>query len=196
MHDCKITRTPRFRLQPTEQQREGIDLNIEAARFTYNQLLHIYLEGYNQRNPLPGYYELSKQLPGLKKEFPHLKGADSSALQAEAKHLGTAFRNYVYKKSSKPHHRGIEKYCQKYHSISDSIAIIHDGSNYYVKLPKLTPVRVRLSQPVSGRILSATITREGTDRYYISFCIESDELPPALPATGRAVGLDMGLSTL
>lgn len=194
MHDCKITRTPRFRLQPTEQQRKGIDLNIDAARFTYNQMLFTYLED-NQRNPLPGYYELSKQLPGLKKEFPQLKGADSSALKAEAKHLGTAFRNYAYRKSSKPHRKRIEKYCQKYHSISDSIAIIHDSGSYYVKLPKLPPVRVRLSQPVNGRILSATVTREGTDRYYISFCIESDELPPALPATGRAVGLDMGLST-
>ena len=111
MHDCKITRTPRFRLQPTEQQREGIDLNIDAARFSYNRLLHIHLEEYNQRRTLPGYYELSKQLPGLKKEFPQLKGADSSALQAEAKHLGAAFRNYDYKKSCKPHRKGIEKYC-------------------------------------------------------------------------------------
>lgn len=197
MYDYKTTRTPRFRLQPTEPQREGIDLNIDAARFTYNQMLRTYLEEYNQRRPLPGYYELSKQMPGLKKEFPQLKGADFTALQTEAKHLGAAFQNYVYKKSCKPHRKGIEKYCQKYHTtnMNGSIAIIHDSGSYYVKLPKLTPIKVRLSQPVNGRILSAVITREGADKYYISFCIELNEAPPALPATGRAVGLDMGLST-
>ena len=62
-----------------------------------------------------------------------------------------------------------------------------------VQLPKLGKVKCRVSRPVQGRILSATVSRSASGKYYVSLCCRLEEDFQKLPTTGVSVGLDMGI---
>ena len=63
-----------------------------------------------------------------------------------------------------------------------------------LKLANVGRIRVRWHRPVAGRIKTARITHKA-GRWYVSFACEGAG-PAPLPQTGRAVGLDVGLSAL
>lgn len=175
-----------------------IDKTLFGCRFAYNCLLFSHEKAFEIAGICPGYFELSKELPALKEKFPILKEADATALQGAAKNLSRAY-NYCaiefthHNEFAAPHHKREDTYRQSYRTTNrnNCIALIGDC----VKIPKTGLVKIHLSQPFSGRILSATITREGSDKYFISFCIEMAEPPLPLPKTGKAVGIDLGLHT-
>lgn len=63
-----------------------------------------------------------------------------------------------------------------------------------VRLPKLGKVKCRISKEVKGRILSATVSRIPSGKYFVSLCCTDVEIDP-LPSAGAVVGLDMGLKS-
>lgn len=64
-----------------------------------------------------------------------------------------------------------------------------DGNK--IKLPKLGLVRFSKSREVKGRILSATIRRNPSGKYFVSLLAEIDVQP--LLETNKEVGIDVGL---
>ena len=60
-----------------------------------------------------------------------------------------------------------------------------------VKLPKLGWVKFAKSREVEGKILSATIRRNPTGKYFISILCEC-EMKPLTPVE-RSIGIDLGL---
>ena len=61
-----------------------------------------------------------------------------------------------------------------------------------VKLPKLGWVKCRVSRRIEGRILSATISRVPSGKYFVSICC-TDVETAALPDNNDLVGIDVGL---
>lgn len=59
-----------------------------------------------------------------------------------------------------------------------------------IKLPKLGLVKFAKSKEVSGRILSATIRRNPSGKYFVSLLVETDI---ELSKTNKEVGIDVGL---
>lgn len=60
-----------------------------------------------------------------------------------------------------------------------------------MKLPKLGLVRFAKSREVDGRVLSATIRRNPSGKYFLSVLVETDVQP--LEKTGSVTGVDVGL---
>jgi len=60
-----------------------------------------------------------------------------------------------------------------------------------LKLPKLKWLRFAKSRQVEGRILSATIRRTASGKYFVSLLVEHEI--SELPKTGSSVGVDVGL---
>ena len=63
-----------------------------------------------------------------------------------------------------------------------------------VQLPKLGKVKCRISKEFKGRILSATVSRNPSGKYFVALCCTDVEMEP-LPSTGVTVGLDMGIKS-
>src|SRR4029450_6314137 len=61
-----------------------------------------------------------------------------------------------------------------------------------VRLPKFGPVRVRWARPRGGRVLKATLSRDGGP-WYISFCVE-DGVAAVAPSRKSPVGVDRGVA--
>ena len=66
-----------------------------------------------------------------------------------------------------------------------------DAIENHIKLPILGLVRFAKSREVKGRIISATIRRNPSGKYFISLATESEVTD--MPKTNSAVGMDVGL---
>jgi putative transposase len=63
--------------------------------------------------------------------------------------------------------------------------------NNQIKLPKLGLVRFAISREVQGRIISATVRRNPSGKYFVSLATEAEVVE--LPKTTSAIGIDVGL---
>lgn len=192
--------SPKFRIYPNKEQKRQIDVTLDAVRFVYNHFLNKGREQYRKNGTFPSRFDMQGLLPALKKDIPWLAQADSVALQIAVQHLSWTFNNYMRRRAeglkTRLHYKSRHEYSQSYRRANghNHVAIV----NGRLKISKVGLVRMKLTKPITGRIIAATITREGTDaqaRYYVSFYYEPDTPLPQLPLTGKAVGIDLGLKT-
>jgi putative transposase len=136
-------------------------------------------------------------LPPLKKEYPWLKEVDSTALIAAAKNLDGAYQKFFsnVKKGEKP---GFPRFKSKknarksYQTKNPNGKTIRFHGNK-IKFLKLGLVKIKAERdiPSDHRILSATITQEGSGKYYVSVLTEYEqEIPEITPDLSTALGLD------
>lgn len=188
----------KFRIYPNKDQEQQIQRTFGCCRFVYNYYLAMRRDAWNERQEALNYYSCAKDLTHLKKELIWLKDADATALQSSVRDLDFAFQNFFrrvkvgdnpgYPKFKRKHnHR--ERYKAK--NTGRTIAI----ADSTVKLPKLGLVKCKISKEVKGRILSATVSKNPSGKYFVSLCcadVEIEHLPP----TGSVCGVDLGIKDL
>lgn len=179
----------RFRLYPTKEQMVKFNKTIGSARFVYNLLLSEWNNAYERTGRGLTYNSCSARLPDLKREHEWLKEPDSVALQSSLRDLADAFHRFFTKQNNRPrfkkkNHSGMS-YTTK--QTNGNIAVVGER----LKLPKVGLVRFAKSREVEGRIISATIRRNPTGKYFVSLLSEVD-IETYAP-TQDAVGIDLGL---
>lgn len=188
----------KFRLYPTTAQREQISRNFGCCRYVFNHFLAQMQEQYKETGRSLTRFQQDKSLTSLKQEYPWLKEADSTSLQATLQDLDVAFQNFFRrvkqgKKPGYPRFKRKHDHRQSYKSkcVGTNIKVLDKA----VQLPKLGKVKCRISKAVKGRVLSATISRNPSGKYFVALCCTDVEIEPLTP-TGAAVGLDMGIKSL
>ena len=187
----------KFRLYPTPKQEKQIICTLGCCRYVYNHFLAQRKEAYANTGHAPTRYQQDKELTSLKKELTWLKDADATALQAALQNLDNAYQNFFAKvkkgkKPGYPQFKSKRSPDQKYKSKNNKGTIrIEDGK---LRLPLLGFVKCRISREVKGRILSATVSRNPSGKYFVSLCCTDVEIEP-LPHTGAMAGVDMGISS-
>lgn len=190
----------KFRLYPNEEQINLIERTFGCCRFVYNHYLAVRQELYEASSKTMNYYACCKDLTLLKQreETSWLREVDATALQSSVQHLDRAFQNFFrrVKQGQKPgypkfksKHRHMQ--CYKSKCSGSNIRLLDKA----VQLPKLGKVKCRISRKVEGRILSATVSRTASGKYYIALCCELKEDMPKFPSTGDVIGLDMGIKS-
>ena len=155
---------------------------------------HIYFlakrkEVYEQEGKTLGYTACSAQLTQLKKELTWLKEPDSTALQTALRHLDEAFKRFFRKEGKYPKFKSKKNPVQSYTSKNNKGTIVIEGNR--IRLPKLGWVKFAKSREVEGRIISATIGRNPSGKYFVSVLVEVDIQP--LPAVDSVIGVDLGV---
>ena len=184
----------KFRIYPTDSQKELIEKSFGCSRFVYNRMLLIQIESYKENNKSFSKYDLVKMLPKLKKEYEWLKEVDSTSLQATIDDLDSAYQNF-FREIKKCNKQGFPKFKSKrnpkrsYESkcVNNNIQI----DDNVIKLPKLKWIKAKITQPVNGKILNATISRTPTNKYFVSLCckVEIEQLEEV----DSNIGIDLGL---
>jgi putative transposase len=185
-------------LYPNNEQEAQIQRTFGCCRFVFNRFLAKRIELYQSEKETLNYNACSAELTALKDELPWLRGVDATALQSSLKDLDTAYNNFFRRVKqggapgfprfkSKRNHR--KSYKSK--AVGTNIKVLDNA----VQLPKLGEVRAAISQSVEGRILSATVSRTPSGKYFVSVCCADVEIEP-LPKTGAAAGVDLGIKSL
>ena len=189
-----------LRLYPNESQRKLIERSFGICRFAYNHFAAECFQALDSGTLIPGEFELNRELTGLKAENPWMAECDSTALTSVSTNVSYAFSNYFKKLAKRPRFRSKKCRFASYTSkcVNSNISIIDDR---HIRLPKLGTMYIRSGRSLlslSGEkgfvIKSATIRRNAAGQYYVSLLAEREN--QALPKTGKAVGMDVGLDSL
>ena len=196
----KIYKAYKYRLYPTEEQKILIHKTFGCSRFVYNH----YLD-YEKKNGVKKAYDLIKDLKELEKEYEYLKEVDSCALRCAIFDLEDAFNNFFAKRSNYPNFKS--KFARQSYR-TNCIRSTYKGKEYSnielnlltrnIKLPKLGKVKIRgyrNKKSIDGRIINATVSKETTNKYYVSVLVEEELLvEKVIPAS--IVGIDLGIKDL
>ncbi len=179
----------KFRLYPNSSQTNLINRTIGCSRFVFNHFLEKNMRIFKDADKSLSYATSCKDLTLLKKDIAWLKEVDSMALQQSLKDLDKAFKNFFRDKEvGYPNFKSKRSPKQSYRTnANDNIQI----ENNKIKLPKLGWVKFAKSREVEGKILSATIRRTPTGKYFISVLCDTEILP--LPKNSNQVGIDLGI---
>lgn len=187
----------RFRIYPNVEQENLIVRTFGCCRFVFNHYLAQRMEAYQATGKSPTRFMQDKDLTILKQqeETNWLKEVDKCALQNTLKQLDSAYQHFFRrvkegKKPGFPHFKSKKQKRQSYQTNSN-IKVLEGA----VQLPKLGKVKCRISRAVQGRILSATVSRSASGKYYVSLCCRLVQDLPKLPSTGAVIGLDLGIKS-
>jgi len=184
----------KFRIYPSEIQKQLIEKSFGCSRFIYNNMLALQIKTYEEQGKSYSKYDLVKMIPLLKKEYEWLKEVDSTCLQATIDDLDSAYQNF-FREIKKGNNQGFPKFKTKRNPkrsfeskcVNNNITI----KDNLIKLPKLKWIRAKISQVVEGKILNATVSKTPTGKYFVSLCCKVDI--EQLSKVDSNVGIDLGL---
>src|SRR5690606_5633897 len=190
-----VNKAYRFRIYPTKEQEILITKTFGCSRFVFNHFLAKWNETYKETGKGLTYNACSKQLTQLKKELEWLKEVDAHSLQSSLRNLDDAFKRFFKKQNDAPRFKSkrnkVQSYTTKIEKKNQFPEVSIQGNK--VKLPKLGWVRFAKSREVEGRILSATIRRNPSGKYFVSILCEINSCPYVPVDKNKAVGIDLGL---
>lgn len=190
----------KFRIYPNEKQKDLIQRTFGCCRFVYNHFLAERQTAYRESGKAPTLFQQSKSLTALKREIGWLREADATSLQAALQNLDAAYQNFFsrVKQGIKPYgypqFKSKKSNRQSYKSkcVGTNIKI---ADKKHMQLPKLGMVKCSVSKQVRGRILSATVSRTPSGKYFVALCCTDVAIAP-IPKTGAVVGIDLGVKDL
>ncbi|MEC1437305.1 IS200/IS605 family element RNA-guided endonuclease TnpB [Bacillus sonorensis] len=184
-----VNKAYKFRIYPNKEQEVLIAKTIGCSRFVFNYFLAQWNDAYKETGKGLTYNSCSSQLTQLKKELVWLKEVDSIAIQSSLKNLADSYSRFFKKQNNAPRFKSKKNKVQSYTTkhTNGNIAIVGNK----IKLPKLGLVKFAKSREVEGRILSATVRRNPSGKYFVSILVETEVQP--LEKTGSSVGIDVGL---
>jgi putative transposase len=193
-----VRKTFKYRLYPNKQQQRLLDIQLEECRWLYNELLAARRDAWEQRQESLRLYDQQATLPALKAARPALAGVQSQVLQNVAVRLDLAFQAFFRRVRTGetpgyPRFRGKGRYDSiTYPQVPVGCKL--DAEAKRLLLHRVGEVTMLLHRPIEGTPKTATIRRSSIGKWYVCFSCECAE-PSPLPATGQAVGIDVGLKT-
>lgn len=181
----------KYRLYPTDSQKELISKHIGSTRFLYNLALETKTTAYLGSKVNLTRYDLQKQLTDLKKECIWLKEVNSQSLQEALLNLDTAYSRF-FKGSSFPKFK--KKSNRGSFSIPQNVLIVENK----LIIPKFKEgIKIVLHRDFEGIIKRATISVTATGKYFASIMVsDSTENKPKLPISeSTTIGIDLGIKT-
>ncbi|MBR8821772.1 IS200/IS605 family transposase ISEfa4 [Fusobacterium necrophorum] len=184
----------KFRMYPSEEQKIFFRKTFGCVRLVYNLMLHDRMKAFEERKgnsdkkikyPIPANY---------KKEYEFLKEVDSLALANAQMNLEKAYKNFFRNKAI-----GFPKFKSKKNPVQSYTTNNQNGTvtifENWVKLPKLKEVvKIKVHRNIESIIKSATISCNGSGKYFISLLCETDI--QELPKTYSSVGIDLGIQNI
>lgn len=199
-----VRRSLKFLLRPTARQAVALTACLDDHRALYNAALEHRRTAYAKAGVSIKYGDQSADLKHIRADDTDGQGRWSfSSQQATLRRLDKAFAAFFARVRAK-RTPGFPRFKGK--GWFDTVEWPKDGdgcrwdsqpehpSATYVRLQGVGHVRVHQHRPVRGTVKTISVKREGTRWYVILSC---DDVPTeALPATGAAAGIDMGVTSL
>lgn len=195
----------KYRIYPKDGQIEQIENMFNAKRYVWNYFLNINVHRLNHHKSVLNYNKMSKLLTLLKKKKTWLNTCEKSVLQNVLKVQYQTFLKFFKKECGFPK---FKSYKENYQSIkmnytNRNIGILEKDIEYTssgkfkkqncrIKIPKVKQIKIAYSRQYEGRIVSATLSRDTDNKYYVSLCCVGIK-QQLLEQTGAVVGIDLGI---
>lgn len=182
-----MQKTFKFRLYPTEKQKEFLSKQFGAVRFVYNYFLANRKDEYLNNKKSLNYYDDAKSLTELKTKdgYSWLYDINSQTLQASLRNLEVSYQNFFKKRSRFPRfHSKKNRQCIK-------IPQFFKIENGELFIPKLkNGIEIRQHQDLIGKLISCFISKTPSNKYYVSILCETEI--KQLENKNNIIGIDLG----
>jgi putative transposase len=192
-----MRRADKFRAYPTRRQEQQARAMLDAHRQLYNAALEERREAW-RHGVTVRYLDQSAQLAEIRRADPAGQGRWSFTSQQQTlRRLDRAFQGF-FQRIRTGRTAGYPRF--KSAARWDSVDFVDgDGARWRnpagrwarAYLQGVGHLKVKAHRPVAGRVKTLRLKREGR-RWYVIVVAERQPVP--LPATGRQVGLDVGVA--
>ncbi|MFJ3302801.1 RNA-guided endonuclease InsQ/TnpB family protein [Streptomyces sp. NPDC086549] len=191
-----VKRAFRYRFYPSDTQAAELTRTFGCVRTVYNLALQARTTAWFTERRRINYVQTSTLLTEWKKtdEYAYLAEVSSVPLQQTLRHLQSAFTNFFEKRSSYPRFKSRKK-SRNSAEYTRSAFTYRDGRLTLAKMRE--PLNIAWSRPLpqGQQPSTVTVSRDSAGRWFVSMLCE-DASVKALPASGTAVGIDAGITSL
>ncbi|MFF1605701.1 RNA-guided endonuclease InsQ/TnpB family protein, partial [Streptomyces mirabilis] len=191
-----VKRAYRYRFCPTDAQAAELSRTFGCVRKVYNLALAARTQAWVTRQERVNYNATSAMLTAWKKtgELAYLNEVSSVPLQQALRHLQTAFTHFFGKRARYPRFKS-RKTSRRSAEYTTSAFRFRNGELRLAKMSE--PLRIVWSRPLpeGAKPSTVTVSQDSAGRWFVSLLCEDPSVRP-LPATGQAVGVDVGLDHL
>jgi putative transposase len=198
-----VKRAYKLRAYPTRpQQGRAVRLLADHCDL-YNAALAERREAWRMHKVSVSYGDQSAQLKEIRAADPGGQGRHSfTAQQQTLRRLNTVFAAYLRRARDlkrSPRRIGFPRF-KPYQRFDQVMFVAGDGARWepadpgrraHATFQAVGRVKIRQHRPVLGRVKTLQFKREGR-RWYVIVITEAEPVP--LPATGRSVGIDVGVA--
>lgn len=188
----------KFRIYPNESQQILLANTFGCKRFIYNHYLSVQQSNYASGKKHLSFFDITKEITQLKKEFPWLRQVDDWALKSAAEDLSTSYKNFFQSISGKRKGPKLNfpTYKKKFGKQSyRTRGNIHVCDNYII-VPKLGKIKAIIHQQLPDKctLKQFTVSLNPDGKYYVSVLTEQDIT--LWQMSGKEVGCDLGIKDL
>lgn len=188
-----MIRSYKYRIFPTDEQKEKLKRFFGVSRLVYNLGLETKTQAHTMCKKSISKYDLIKQLPELKKEFEFIQECPSQSLQSVLTNLDMAYQNFFKGKGGFPKFKN--QYSKQSLAFPQGYTISFEDNT--IKLPKLKKVDVDFHRKFKGVPRTATLSKDVTNKYYISVLVDTNDVVKQKPIKqDTSVGVDFGIKDL
>lgn len=193
----------KFRLYPTEEQKVLLDKHFGCVRFVYNWALEYETKQYAQSKKFVGWMSLvgGGEFVKLKENNQWLYEVGANSLINAVGHLDKAYQKFFRGQGGFPKFKSKNDNHQSF-EVPSGLKI--DFKHKKIQIPKFLDkkgvdnrIKFVLSRKVSkGKFGTATVSKNPTGEYYISFIVHVDKQYPEFKkevSTNNSLGMDFGL---
>jgi putative transposase len=206
-------RAYRYRFYPTSEQEQLLRRTLGCVRLVYNKALDFRIEAWYERQERVGYAQTSGMLTEWKKlpELDFLNEVSCVPLQQGLRNLQKAFTNFwagraKYPNFKKKRNGGSAEFTRSAFRWKDGhevTGLLSSGGNLQntpgqLFLAKCSePLSIRWSRmlPKGCKPSTVTVKLDASGHWFVSLLVE-DPTIKELPKTDKAVGIDVGLTSL
>lgn len=184
-------KTFRYRLYPTDAQRDVLDGQLRLCCELYNAALQERRDAWRMARVSIRFAGQSAQLPAVKVERPDVAGVYSQVLQDVLHRVDKTFRAFFGRvrrgeRAGFPRFRSANRFDSlTYPQIGFAVAGRH------LNLSKIGAIKIKMHRPIDGTIKTLTVKREA-GKWFACFSVEVEPVP--LPASADSIGVDVGLT--
>jgi putative transposase len=184
----------RYRFYPTTAQEQLLRQTMGCVRLVYNKALAARTEAWYERQERVDYVLTSSMLTGWKKqeELDFLNNVSCVPIQQGLRHLQKAFGNFwagraKYPNFKKKHHGGSAEFTK-------SAFRWKDGQLFLAKCSEPLPIVWSRELPNGCEPSTVTVKLSASGQWHVSLLVDTDI--EELPKVGKAIGLDVGITSL
>ena len=181
-----------YRCYPTPRQERSLARVFGACRYVYNKALHIRTDAWQTEQRKVTYFDTSAMTAVWKRtDESWLQSVSSVPVQQSLRHLQTAFINFWNKTTMYPAFKRKHAKQSAEYTVS---AFKYNSDTRQLKISGIGVIDVRWSRGFKSKPTTVTITKRPSGKYFVTLCL--DEVVKPVAKTGKAVGIDLGVSRL
>lgn len=183
----------RFRLYPSRKQVSVLEEQFELCRQTYNWLLLNCRETYKETKKNPSQFDMHNLLIPFKFQRRELEQVYSQVLQNISKRIKDAYTGFYARRKA-----GLKAGLPRFKKYGTYKSITYPQSGFKIvderlRLSKIGDVRINQHRPIQGKIMTLTVKRTASGKWFACFsCIVEEEVKEK---PYKDVGIDMGLKS-